>query len=1069
MVQTASTGVSPKNRRRLHVWVALGLVVLLLAVPAAALVVLQRSFQSELTQARAALTAKRFGVAHQRLSRLAERWSNNGEVDFLLGNSEAALGKRDDALASWARVPASSPFVVKAAVARASCLVEKGHYSSAESLLLEAMANPGRSGRYELELALTWVYWFQLRFYDICPLIRASWCRAAQPALALKELWGVEMGPRPVELLKDYLSKSDKNDDRVWLGWANYAILTGQFAEARLWLSRCLRRRPDDMAVWQAQFELSLATGDVDGFWRAAPYLPAARFSRAEVQAFRVWLAASNHDRGREESALESLIECDPGNANALERLAVLNVESGRHREAESLHRRRDEVTQTRDAAVQILNNGIDVPNRAGVLAELSAKMGRSFDAQAWTILAEAGLSDHSLVPPLSAEGSSPLPASFVARATALSATYGLVGEDVARAGPMLSERLADLRPRTVGRQAKTTHPRFGRAAAESKKCVPDFVDDAQAAGLHFQLESGQSEQHLLPETMSGGVGLIDFDGDGWLDVYCVQGGALTDSPGGPASARTPAGDRLFRNRGDGTFEDVTEKTGVARIAWGQGYGHGVAVGDYDNDGLPDLFVTRLMSYSLYRNQGNGTFDDVTTSAGLAGRRDHPTSAAWADLDNDGDLDLYVCHYMIWDPAHPTLCPDKTGRNHYCYPLKVSPSADHVFRNDGHRFIDVTAQSGCAEKEGRGMGVVAADLDGDQRIDLFVANDSTVNYLWRNRGGFHFEETGVQAGVGASVQGGYQAGMGIACGDLDGDGLLDLMVTNFYGEGTTLYQNLGNGLFTDRSAASGIALATRFLLGFGIAMADVTNYGRLDVMITNGHVDDDQPFYRMPSRLFENRPDGRLVDISERAGECWQVKRVGRGLAAGDLDNDGRVDALILAQNEPLAYFHNRSQSVGNFVTFRLEGTKSNRDGVGASVTVVAGGRRQVVQRCGGGSYQSANDPRLHFGLGGSGRVDSVEVRWPSGHVDHWTDLPANTGYLLRERQPEALHLNGFKPRLSCIEGRPHMIQEVFRTSTLDRLFMIERDRFSDRVVHVGERPPFQLTVETRRRCPCSA
>ena len=305
---------------------------LLVAVPAAALVVLQRSFESELTQALAALTAKRFGVARQRLSRLAERHGpTTVRWIFLLGNSEvAARQATNDALASWARVPASSPFVVKATVARASCLVEKGHYSSAESLLLEALANPGRSGRYELELALTWVYWFQLRFYDICPLIRASWCRAPQPALALKELWGVEMGLRPVELVKDSLSKSDQNDDRVWLGWANHAILTGQFAEARSWLARCLGRRPDDVAVWQAQLELSLATRDVDGFWRAAPYLPAARYSRAEVQAFRAWLAASNHDRGQEESGSRELRSSATLEMRMrLRRLAVLNVESG--------------------------------------------------------------------------------------------------------------------------------------------------------------------------------------------------------------------------------------------------------------------------------------------------------------------------------------------------------------------------------------------------------------------------------------------------------------------------------------------------------------------------------------------------------------------------------------------------------------------------------------------------------------------------------------------------------------------------------------------------------------------
>jgi enediyne biosynthesis protein E4 len=1020
MVQNADPGVSRTKQRRLGLWIALGFGVVVSALSVGAIVVRHRSFQSELNEARAALEAKRFGLARQRLSRLAERWTNDGEVLLLLGESEAALGKSDDAQACWAKVPASSKFYGKAATSRASRLVEEGRYSPAESLLLEALAISGQAGRYALEVVLTQVYWRQGRFHDLRPLLRASWCRAPQPALVLTELWGIDLAPRPVELLQDSLSVADKNDDRVWLGMANHAIITGQFATARSWLNRCLNRRPEDQAVRQAQLELALATGDVEAFWSAVPHLPAASFDPAEVLAFRAWIAANNHDRDAEERALSSLIECDPGNASAFERLAVLNVESGRHHEAEVLHRRRDEVTKARATAIQILQNGLDVPNRARVLAELMSKLGRTFEAQAWNILADAGLDDHSVDPPLTTKGSSPLTASFMDRAKALSAPYRLFDKDVASAVPTLGDHLADLRPANAPQHAKMTPGDGVRADAKSKTATADFVDDAQAAGLSFQLESGHTDQRLLPETMSGGIGLIDFDGDGWLDVYCVQGGELTDAPGGHRTARPVGGDRLFRNRADGSFEDVTEKTGIARIAWGQGYGHGVAVGDYDNDGRPDLFVTRLMTYSLYRNQGDGTFDDVTKAVGLAGRRDHPTSAAWADLDNDGDLDLYVCHYMIWDPAHPRQCPDERGKNHYCYPLKVSASADHVFRNDGHRFVDVTAESGCAETEGRGMGVVAADLDGDQRIDLFVANDSTANYLWRNLGGFHFEETGIQAGVGASLEGGYQAGMGVACGDLDGDGRLDLMVTNFFGEGTTLYQNLGGGFFTDRSAASGILLSTRYLLGFGIAMADVTNHGWLDVMITNGHVDDHRPFqpYAMPSGLYQNRGAGRLVDISEQAGDCWKVERVGRGLAASDLDNDGRVDALILAQNDSLAYFHNRSRSVGNFVTFRLEGTKSNRDGVGASVTVVSGGCRQVSQRCGGGSYQSANDPRLHFGLGDSDRVDSVEVHWPSGHVDRWTDLPANSGYLLRERQPKASILDGFKLRLKRVDHR---------------------------------------------------
>ncbi len=489
-----------------------------------------------------------------------------------------------------------------------------------------------------------------------------------------------------------------------------------------------------------------------------------------------------------------------------------------------------------------------------------------------------------------------------------------------------------------------------------------------------------------------------------------------------PDDPEKPApGDALFRNRGDGTFEDVTQRTGIAQLAWGKGYGLGVAVGDYDNDGHPDLFVSRLASYSLYRNRGDGTFEDVTERAGLSGRRDNPTSAAFADLDNDGDLDLYVCHYMLWDPAHPRLCQTEKGEYFYCDPSKVEPAGDHVFRNDGGRFVDVTGSSGLAETQGRGLGVVAADLDDDNRIDLYVANDGTANYLFKNLGGFKFQEIALEAGVAGSAQGGYQAGMGVACGDLDGDGRPDLMVTNFYGEGTTLYQNLGEGLFADRSATSGIGLASRYLLGFGIAMLDVTNRGRLDVMITNGHVNDNRPFYlyAMPCRLYENRPDGKLLDISARAGPPWSVERVGRGLAAGDLDNDGRIDAVVLPQNEPVAYFHNKTPQVGRHVTFRLEGTKSNRDGVGARITVTAGGRRQVAQRMGGGSYQSANDPRLHFGLGACDRVESVEIRWPSGRIDRWTDLAAGGGYLLQEGNPAPQPLAGFAGRHDRLHKEP--------------------------------------------------
>ncbi len=538
---------------------------------------------------------------------------------------------------------------------------------------------------------------------------------------------------------------------------------------------------------------------------------------------------------------------------------------------------------------------------------------------------------------------------------------------------------------------------------------VPTFEDRAPAAGLRFVYENDPTMLHRLPETMGGGLGLIDYDGDGWLDVYAVQGGKLPDEP---AASPAQQGDRLFHNKRDGTFEDVTMAVGLAKTPGG--YGHGVAVGDYDNDGHPDLFVTRWRSYSLYHNKGNGTFDDVTERSGLSGPRDWPTSAAFADLDGDGDLDLFVCHYLDWDPqrSHPCPDPDRPNTYMYCVPRGFEARPDHVFRNDGDRFVDVTTRAGIIDRDGRGLGVVIADLDDDGRSDVFVANDMTANFLFHNMGNFQFEERGELAGVGSSGEGGYQAGMGIACGDVDGDGRLDLAVTNFYGESTSLFVNLGQGLFADRTAAAGLRVPSRYVLGFGACFLDANNDGLLDLATANGHVNDYRPAipYAMPAQLFLGIGRGELAEVGRSAGACWQLPHVGRGMAAGDIDNDGRLDLLFVAEGEPLAYFHNQG-STGHFITLKLEGAPpgSTRDAVGARVVMTAGGRSQVTQRVGGGSFLSASDDRLHFGLGDATTVEVVEIRWPSGRVDHYTGLTVDRGYLIREGRSQAGLLPGWQ------------------------------------------------------------
>ncbi len=858
-------------RGRLARRIAAGLVLLVLAtaVAAGAAWYRARSRRLELDEARRAMAAGHLGLARQRLIRLADQWDGDSEVLILLGECEVERGRRDGglegqardaALDAWARVPASSPAYPRAALLQATHLINAGRFSPAERVVNAALRSPptDQGLRYDLDRALSRVYRFEGRTDDVRRVLRSSWCRSfgqkPDPVSVLRELWLLDRSPMPVEAIRGALDKADGEDDRVWLGRANLDILTGRFADAAGWLDRALERRPADPAVWRAKLALAMAVGDVPGVRAAAKHLPAGSFEPAGVRSLRAWVAARLESADDERRELAALIRDDPGNAPALERLAVLSFEAGQHRESEDFRRRKAEIDRAHDRARKLLL-AADASPPAEELAQLTRTLGREFDARAWSLLAETGAAADARL----------------ARATKLSAAYERSDPSGAQpTGRTLAERLADL---------TGPGPTDGGTFSPSGVSVPSgvqlrFADEAEAAGLRFTFDNGQTYQHLLPETMSGGVGLLDYDGDGWLDVYCVQGGHLfresvgKDADKDERAGIRPHGDRLFRNRGDGTFEDVTERSKIAAIAGRAGYGMGVAVGDYDNDGDPDLFVTRVDAYTLYRNRGDGTFEDATAAAGLAGHRDNPSSAGFADLDADGDLDLYVCHYMIWDPAHPRTCLNDRGEFFYCDPSKVDPAPDHAFRNDGGRFVDVTAESGLAESNGRGLGVVAADLDDDNRIDLYVANDGTANYLFRNKGGFRFEEIALESGVAGSASGGYQAGMGLACGDIDGDGRPDLLVTNFYGEGTTYYQNLGQGLFADRSAATGLGLATRYLLGFGIALADVANAGRRDVLIANGHVNDNRPYfpYAMPCRLYANRPDGRLVDVSQQAG-----------------------------------------------------------------------------------------------------------------------------------------------------------------------------------------------------------
>jgi tetratricopeptide (TPR) repeat protein len=945
---------------------------------------------SELSLANRELAAGQFEAARARLLRLAERRPDQPEVAFALGNCEAKLGHIDAAMDAWDRVPLDAKLGPRAALERAWLAVEHGRLAEAEAPLAALVDRRDAIGDEAIRLAQR-LYYFSGRSERLPEWFERQW--RASPSLdpveaakLLRSRWLAETHPPPIGALTDALERHHReapDDDRVWLGLADLAVESGRLDEADTWLNRCEARRPDDPDVARIRLNWALAAGRPSRAEQAMRLIPADHLTPDRIAALQARHAAARGDPSAERLALERLITLRPGDASAWGRLADLAArdDDASADELAALRDRKRTLDRLHDDYADLMGK-IEYGELEPLpeLARLAESLGRRFEAIGWwTLLARLD------------------PSNADARA-GLDRARSLPEAPAPAAGPSLADLILE------GESAEAP------PSVADSLAIPRFRDDAEAAGLRFAFDPGQTRLRQLPETMSGGLAVLDFDGDGWLDVFVLQGGPFPPDP-----SRNLPGDRLFRNNRDGTFTDVTESAALPGTS--QGYSHGVTVGDIDNDGHPDLFITRWRSYALYRNRGNGTFEDITEPSGLGGDRGWPTSAAFADLDNDGDLDLYVCHYLQWDPAReePCLDPNHPGEHMYCIPRRYAAEHDRVYRNDDGQFVDMTESSGLSDPDGRGLGVVAADLDGDGLVDLFVANDMTADAFHRNLGGFRFEEMGEVAGVASNADGGYQAGMGIACGDLDGDGLPELAVTNFYGESTSLFRNLGGSQFAYASADARLAPATRFVLGFGLAFLDANNDGLLDLVQANGHVNDFRPGtpYAMPAQLLLGLGHARFADVSERSGPCWSVDRVGRGLVVGDLDNNGLPDALILSQDHPLAFLRNlgpegQASSLHHFLTLHLEGTASNRDALGAVVTLTSSGSTQTARRFGGGSYLSSSDPRLHFGLGASSSPVTVEVRWPSGQIDRFADLAIDTAYRLVEGEPEARPLEGW-------------------------------------------------------------
>jgi hypothetical protein len=516
------------------------------------------------------------------------------------------------------------------------------------------------------------------------------------------------------------------------------------------------------------------------------------------------------------------------------------------------------------------------------------------------------------------------------------------------------------------------------------------LTDVTAAAGIQFQHNSGAYGGKLLPETLGSGCAFLDYDADGWQDILLING---MDWPGHKRQRSTL---KLYRNNRNGTFTDVTKAAGLDI----EMYGMGVAVGDYDNDGFPDIFITCVGQSHLFRNTGKGAFVDATRSSGLFGRQGLSTSALWFDYDRDGFLDLFVCNYVRWSPDRDVFCSLDGRHKSYCTPEAYRGDTCWLFHNRGNgTFEDVTATSGVFDSSSKSLGVAMLDYDQDGWPDLLVANDTQPNKLYRNLRNGKFKDVAIEAGLAFSMEGKARAGMGIDVGDFDNSGKSGIAITNFDNEMIGLYRASAPGAFDDVSLPSGVGAPSRNTLGFGCMFLDVDSDGALDLAVANGHIDETvrnirgNVGYAQPPQLFLNDGHGKFRDVAAEAGGGFDKPRVGRGLAYGDFGRDGKLDILLTTNNGPAVLFRNDQLAGNHSIRFEFRGTASNRDAIGTTVRIFAGDLHQTRMVRGGSSYLSQSELPVTFGLGKRDKIDRLVINWPGGRTEEYKELQAQRAY----------------------------------------------------------------------------